>query len=60
MFDLNHNYWYSIYSSEKEVVPVSFGRQRKKERWRRDYNVFRPHSALNIPHTGRIYPKIGP
>ena len=29
------------------------------ERWRTDYNEFRPHSATFIPDTGRICPKNG-
>jgi len=31
----------------------------KIERWRRDYNEFRPHSATFIPDTGWICPENG-
>jgi len=31
----------------------------KIERWRRDYNEFRPHSATFIPDTGCICPENG-
>jgi len=32
----------------------------KIERWRRDYNEFRPHSALTYLTPAEICPKIGP